>query len=44
MVGGPVFMEHPQLAAMVGADATASSGSEAVRQANHLVSLSAREL
>jgi methanogenic corrinoid protein MtbC1 len=44
MVGGPVFMEHPQLAAMVGADATASSGSEAVRQANQLVSLSAREL
>jgi methanogenic corrinoid protein MtbC1 len=44
MVGGPVFVEHPQLAAMVGADATASSGSEAVRQAHRLVSLSAKAL
>jgi methanogenic corrinoid protein MtbC1 len=43
MVGGPVFIEHPQLAAMIGADATASNGREAVQQAQSLVSLLARE-
>jgi len=43
MVGGPPFIEHPQLAAMIGADATASNGREAVQQAHSLVSLLARE-
>jgi methanogenic corrinoid protein MtbC1 len=43
MVGGPLFIEHPQLAAMIGADATASNGREAVQQAQSLVSLLARE-
>jgi len=43
MVGGPLFIEHPQLAAMIGADATASDGRQAVQQAQSLVSLLARE-
>ena len=43
MVGGPPFVAHPQLAAMVGADATAIDGLQAVRQAQGLVSLLARE-
>ncbi len=43
MVGGPPFVAHPQLAAMVGADATAVDGLQAVRQAHSLVSLLARE-
>ena len=43
MVGGPPFIVHPQLAAMVGADATAPDGRTAVRQALGLVSLMARE-
>ena len=43
MVGGPPFLSHPQLASMVGADATAADGRQAVRQAMSLVSLQARE-
>jgi len=43
MVGGPIFIAHPQLAAMIGADATASDGRAAVQQAQSLVSLLARE-
>ncbi len=43
MVGGPPFIVHPQLASMVGADATAPDGRTAVRQALSLVSLLARE-
>ncbi len=43
MVGGPPFVAHPQLAAMVGADATAADGRQAVQQAQSLVSLLARE-
>jgi methanogenic corrinoid protein MtbC1 len=42
MVGGPIFIEHPQLAAMVGADATAKDGRDAVRQAARLISPSAK--
>jgi methanogenic corrinoid protein MtbC1 len=38
MVGGPIFNEHPQLVAMVGADATAKDGRDAVRQAARLIS------
>ena len=33
MVGGPAFIAHPERAAQVGADATASDGNEAVRLA-----------
>lgn len=39
MVGGPVFIEHPDLVAMVGADATASDGRQAVLQAQNLLTL-----
>ncbi len=39
MVGGPVFIEHPELVAMVGADATAVDGRQAVAQAQHLLNL-----
>jgi len=39
MVGGPVFIEHPELVAMVGADATAVDGRQAVLQAQHLLAL-----
>jgi methanogenic corrinoid protein MtbC1 len=40
MVGGPPFIEHPQLAAMVGADSTAADAGLAVRQAQILISKS----
>jgi len=36
LVGGRVFNEHPDLAAMVGADLTASDGRQAVLQADNL--------
>jgi methanogenic corrinoid protein MtbC1 len=39
MVGGPVFSLHPELSALLGADATASDGREAVLRANALLSL-----
>ncbi len=39
MVGGPPFVAHPQLAAMVGADATAVDGRQAVNEARCLVGL-----
>lgn len=39
MVGGPVFAEHPELAALVGADATAVDGRTACDQASSLVAL-----
>ncbi len=41
LVGGPPFLAHPQLAAMVGADATAADGRQAVQQAQRLLSLRA---
>ena len=41
MVGGPPFVAHPQLASMVGADATAVDGRQAVRAAQSLVGLRA---
>ena len=43
MVGGPPFLAHPQLANMVGADATAADARQAVRQAQNLISLLARD-
>jgi methanogenic corrinoid protein MtbC1 len=39
MVGGPIFTQHPELAAQVGADATATDGLQAVEQAHSLVGL-----
>jgi hypothetical protein len=41
MVGGPVFIEHPELVAQVGADATAADAWQAVVQAQGLLSRSA---
>ena len=37
LVGGPVFLEHPEMVAMVGADATAADGRQAVLQAHALL-------
>lgn len=39
MVGGPMFVAHPELVAMVGADATATDGRQAVLQAHGLLTL-----
>jgi methanogenic corrinoid protein MtbC1 len=39
MVGGPLFIEHPELVAGVGADATAADGLQAVAQAQSLLTL-----
>ena len=39
MVGGPVFVAHPELAAYVGADGTATDGRQAVLQAESLLAL-----
>lgn len=39
MVGGPMFLEHPDLVARVGADATAIDGQQAPIQAQRLVQL-----
>ncbi len=39
MVGGPPFVEHPQLAQLVGADATAVDGRQAVQQAHLLIAI-----
>ena len=42
MVGGAVFVAHPELAPMLGADATAADGLQAVARAEALLSLAAR--
>lgn len=42
MVGGPVFIEHPEYVALVGADVTALDARQAPVQAARLVSLLAR--
>jgi methanogenic corrinoid protein MtbC1 len=39
MVGGPLLVAHPEIVAMVGADATASDGAQAVAQAEGLLAL-----
>jgi MerR family transcriptional regulator, light-induced transcriptional regulator len=39
MVGGPVFVEHPELATLIGADATAIDGRQATAQAESLLAL-----
>lgn len=41
MVGGAVFLEHPECARLVGADATAIDGHQAVLQAERLLALPA---
>lgn len=41
MVGGQIFSEHPEMAAMVGADATAGDSQRAVAQAHGLLELRA---
>jgi methanogenic corrinoid protein MtbC1 len=35
-VGGPVLIDRPELAALVGADATAVDGAQAVLRAEHI--------
>ncbi|MBV9538174.1 MAG: cobalamin B12-binding domain-containing protein [Acidisphaera sp.] len=42
LVGGPLLGIHPDLAEMVGADASAVDGRDAVTQAQHLLALAAR--
>ena len=42
MVGGPAFTRSPHLAALVGADATAADGQQAVVQARTLLDFCAR--
>lgn len=42
MVGGAVFLEHPEFVALVGADASALDGKHAVSQAESLLGLMAR--
>ncbi len=41
MVGGPPFLAHPQLASLIGADATAIDAPQAVHAAQSLISLRA---
>jgi len=41
LVGGPVFLERPELAVMVGADATAADARQAALQADNLLALRA---
>lgn len=42
MVGGPLFIEHPDWVARVGADTTANDGRQAVLQAHNMIGLLAR--
>jgi methanogenic corrinoid protein MtbC1 len=39
MVGGPVFIDHPELATAIGADATAMDGRHAAQQAENVLDL-----
>jgi MerR family transcriptional regulator, light-induced transcriptional regulator len=39
MVGGPIFVQYPELVALVGADATAADGRQAALQAENLLAL-----
>ena len=39
MVGGPIFLQDPSLAALIGADTTAADGREAVHRAHGLLDL-----
>lgn len=42
LVGGPVFVGHPELVSLVGADATAQDGRQATQQAQNTLSLLSR--
>ena len=42
LVGGPFFVEHPGIAPLVGADATAIDGRHAVTQAENLLAMLSR--
>jgi hypothetical protein len=42
MVHGQVFIEHPELVLLVGADLTATDARQGALQAQHLVGLSER--
>jgi methanogenic corrinoid protein MtbC1 len=42
LVGGPLFVAHPELVAHVGADATATDGGQAPNQAQNVLALLAR--
>jgi len=42
MVGGPLFVGHPEYVTLVGADATAADGQQAILQAERLLALLAR--
>lgn len=42
MVGGSLFLDHPELVGLVGADATAIDGRQATQQAEGLLGLAAR--
>jgi MerR family transcriptional regulator, light-induced transcriptional regulator len=42
LVGGPVFVGHPELVSLVGADATAQDGRQATHQAQNTLSLLSR--
>lgn len=42
LVGGPVFVGHPELVSLVGADATATDGRQATQQAQNTLSLLGR--
>ena len=41
MVGGPLFLQRPELVTRVGADATAADAPAAVRQASGLLAMRA---
>jgi methanogenic corrinoid protein MtbC1 len=44
LVGGPLFMERPELVSLVGADATAADGRQATLQAETMLALLGRDL
>jgi methanogenic corrinoid protein MtbC1 len=39
LVGGQVFIDHPELVALIGADATATDGKQAVTRAEDMLAL-----
>jgi MerR family transcriptional regulator, light-induced transcriptional regulator len=43
LVGGPVFVEHPEMVPLVGADATAVDGRQAPVQAENLLALISKQ-
>ena len=43
MVGGPLLIDHPEIASVVGADTTAADGAQAVAQAEGTARIAAAE-